>query len=282
MAQQAKKAPRKRTPLLLAERFGAAIPAMARRLALMLLAALILGMLLAGLAAIDIAWLRVLLSAAILLAILMLFFTEGVGQGAKDAQESRRARRALKAGQPLSPQDRAACFHPLKPILAALIVFALPLVLAAFVSLTAKPYQHTLQDLPTWLTQLYASREDITAPLAAYQEAAAPEARTWIRMVVRIVEMPFVGFFMDPERQAEWLDRLSFLFVLLYPIAYIAGYFVGPGRQRKLEEQERKAKRVAKRRQERSTLAEQLTRSGGEVHYGQRGDTPEKEKKKLV
>ena len=64
-----------------------------------------------------------------------------------------------------------------------------------------------------------------------------------------------------------------------YPLMFIAGYLLGPKRQSRLAAKERKAKKVAVRRAERRTLAEELTRGGGEVHYGQRNDAPGKGKK---
>ena len=270
---------KKKAPLRRAGRWGRTVPALARRLALMLVLTVVLGMLFSGVAAVGSFWVRMLLSGVVLLAVLFLYLNEGLAAGTKDAAESRRVRKQEKEGKPVSDREDAACWHPAKPLLAALIVFGVPMLLAAYIALTAEGYTYTLQDLPTWVQGSYSAREDIMAPLSAYMEAGVTGPRVFLRLTVRLMEMIFVGFFTDPQKSAALLDGLAPAFLAAYPLTFIAGYLLGPKRQSRLAAKERKAKKVAVRRAERRTLAEELTRGGGEVHYGQRNDAPGKGKK---
>ncbi len=266
----------------MAHRWGAPVPRMACRIALLLLGAVVMGLMFSGLSAISTRVVRILLSAVMLAGITALFFAEGLSCGMKDAAASSRAARLEKESGAVPAAEDAACWHPMKAATALILVFVLPLALAGFIALTAEPYHYTLQDLPTWLTSTYGSREDVMAPLAAYLQPEAPGIRIWIRMAVRLMEMPFIGFFPDPQKQAFALDTLSPLFLLIYPLAYLAAYCLGPRRQAALEARERKAARAAVRRQGKKKLADELTRGGGEVHYGQRRDADRQEHKRLV
>ena len=249
----------------LARAWAKDVPHLARRIALLLLAAVVLGLMFSGLSAISAPFVRAGISVLILAVILALFASEGLGAGMRDAAAGRRAARMEAEGKTLLPEEDAACWHPLKAAAALLLVFAVPLLLALFIALTAEPYRYTLQDLPTWLTATYGAREDVMAPLGAYTEQAAPDARILIRIVVRLMEMTFVG-----------------VFLLAYPIAYFAAYCLGPRRQAALEKRERKAVRAAVRRQGRKKLADELVRGGGEVHYGQRTDAQRGKDRRLV
>ncbi len=266
----------------LARAWAKDVPHLARRIALLLLAAVVLGLMFSGLSAISAPFVRAGISVLILAVILALFASEGLGAGMRDAAAGRRAARMEAEGKTLLPEEDAACWHPLKAAAALLLVFAVPLLLALFIALTAEPYRYTLQDLPTWLTATYGAREDVMAPLGAYTEQAAPDARILIRIVVRLMEMTFVGFFPDPQKSALLLDRLAPVFLLAYPIAYFAAYCLGPRRQAALEKRERKAVRAAVRRQGRKKLADELVRGGGEVHYGQRTDAQRGKDRRLV
>ncbi|MBR1407924.1 MAG: hypothetical protein IJ573_03380 [Clostridia bacterium] len=266
----------------MARRWGAPVLRMAGRIALLLLGAVVLGLMFSGLSAISTWIVRILLSAVILAGITALFFSEGLSCGMRDAAAGSRAAKLEAEGTAVSAEEDAACWHPLKAAAALLLVFAVPLILAGFIALTAEPYRYTLQDLPTWLTSTYGAREDVMAPLAAYLQPEVPGMRVWIRMAVRLMEMPFIGFFPDAQKQAFALDTLSPLFLLIYPLAYFAAYCMGPRRQAALETKERKAARAAVRRQGKKKLADELTRGGGEVHYGQRRDAEKQEHKRLV
>ncbi len=273
---------RGRVPLRLAEHWGSAVPKMARRAAFALLIAVVLGMLFSGVSGMGQVYIRIPLAVLVTAACVALFFAEGLGCGTKDAMESRRVRKVEREGGAARPKELADCWHPLKCAAALLVVFLLPMALAAWIALTAEPYRYELQDLPLWLTENYGTREEVMAPLAAYLEEAPPAgARVILRIGLRALIMPFIGFFSDPQTEVFRLDRLSPLFLALYPLSFFAGYLLGPRRSRRIARQERRSKKTAVRRAEKSSLAEELTRGGGEVHYGGRADSG-KDKHKLV
>ena len=249
---------------------AAGIAALARRAAFSLLIAVVLGMLFTGAAGISDARIRVPLMALCALLSCGLFLLEGLGCGAKDAAEDRRRRRKAKEEGTPAPEKGARVFRPGKCLAALALVFLPLLAVALWIAATAEPYRYQLQDLPLWLTGSYGSREEIMRPLAAYFAEEPAGARVWVRMALRVVLMPFVGFFSDPVRSAETLDRLSPLFLSLYPLAFLAGYLAGPRREARIAKKERRAKKAAVRHAEKRSLAEELTRGGGEVHYGQR------------
>ncbi len=253
-----------------AEGWKRALPAVCRRLAVAALAVVVLGMLTGGMAAVASGVLRAVLSGAILAALLAVLVIEGIGAGMKDASVSFRAARAKKEGKPVLPEDKQACWHPLKAVFASAIVFAIPLLLCVFIAATAKPYQ--LPETPAVSEEdSMSSRTQADSEKETEQEPIG--ARIWVRVIVRMTEMAAVGLFGDPEKNALLLDRLTPLFMLLYPAAFTAGYCLGPYRQAMLEAKERRAAWRALRKHKSNRLADELTRGGGEVHYGHRAES---------
>ena len=273
---------KKGKPIRLSKAWGRGVLPLAGRAAVMLLAAVLLGMLLSGVVSSEASLMRTALTVIVLALILLLFLQEGLRAGTGDAVTSRRVRRMEKEGYTPTEKEEAGCWHPAKAAAALAVVFVIPLALAGYIALTAQPYTYTLQDLPTWLTSNYGAREDIMAPLAAYQETTGMSARIVIRIVVRFMEMVFIGFFADPLRSALTIDRLAPVCILLYPCVFFIGYLVGPKAASKIAARERRSMRAAVRKAEKHSLAEELTRGGGDVHYGQRSNIGREEHKRLI
>lgn len=270
------------TPIRMAEKWGSAVPKIAKRVAFALLIVVVLGMLFSGISGIGQSFIRIPMSILIVLISLALFVLEGLSCGTKDAAESRRVRKLERDGLRIDLKDLADCWHPGKCIIAILLVFLLPIGLAIWIAVTAEPYRYQLQDLPLWLTENYGTREEVMAPLAAYlTEEPSASPRIILRIGLRALIMPFIGFFSDPQIEVYWLDHLSPLFLFLYPFSFFTGYLFGPWRSRKIATKERRSKKIAIRRAEKRSLAEELTRGGGEVHYGGRAEE-KGEKHKLV
>ena len=124
------------------------------------------------------------------------------------------------------------------------------------------------------------SRGDVLAPLGAYTAGQGLTALDWMRLLVRLPEMIYINFFGDPQRMSAMIDRLSPLFIASYPLAYAAGYLLGPKVNRKQEKQNRRAKKAAVRKAQKSNLVEELTGAQGQVHYGHQKE--EHKKKELV
>ena len=245
------------------------------------MAVIVLGLMFSALQSIGSYWLRAVLSLLIVAGLLLIHYSEGLSKGLGDAQASRAYERALHAGQTPSEGD-SGCYHPLKAVCASLCVYGLPLLLAAFIAATAREYTYTLQDLPAWLTSGYSARSDVMAPLAAYAQQAGVSVYEILRVLVRLLELIFVNLFEDPLTMSAAIDRLSPLMIATYPIAYVIGYLRGPAHSAKEVAMNRKAKKVAVRKAQKSHLAEELVGGGGDVHYGHKAQDDQKKRKELI
>ena len=212
----------------------------------------------------------------------MLFYSEGLNKGARDASESRQLAKLEKSGIAIEAREDAACYHPLKALCGCAAVFILPLLCAVFLALTAEEYTYSLQDLPTWLTNSYGSRQDVMAPLSAYMQSAGTSIVDWVRVFVRLFVLLFVNLFEDPQRMSAAIDRIAPLCMLLYPAAYMIGYLRGPAANDKMETQNRKAKKVAVRKQKKSSLAAELVGDANAPHYGHQRESDKPKKKELI
>ena len=244
----------------------------AGKLLILLFATTLIGLMFSGLQAIEIPWLVTVLSVLILSGQIMLYLNEGISTGARDTEISRRVEKQEKDGLHIMQADDSACYSPVRAAAAAGIVFAVPILLALFVALGSKPYTYEMQDLPSWMTAGSSNRTDIMLPLGAYSSNLSMTIVDWCRIGVRALGMVFVNIFPDPLHQNQLIDRAMPLFFLLYPAGYMAGYFMGPRRQAIMARKQRRAKKVAVKKAQRSSLAEELTKTGAEVHYGQRND----------
>lgn len=273
---------KKRKPVRRAQHWIGQTPRMAVKLLAILVAIVALGLMFSALQTIGSAPLRVGLSLLIISGMLLMCYSEGLTKGANDASISRMCERLQKEGHAISEENDRGCFHPMKGVLAAALVFVVPLVLAVYISLTATPYTYALQDLPGWLTQTYGVRSDVMAPLAAYGQSSGITAHEIVRMLVRLPSMMYVNLFSDPLTMIQPIDRLTPLFVLTYPMCYIIGYLRGPAAHDKRQAMQRKAKKLAVRKVQKQSMVEELVGKGGEVHYGHKAQQEQHKKKELI
>ena len=280
--KQTPKGKKKRKPLRRAQRWTRETPNMALKLLLLMLGVTVMGLMFSALQAMDTAWLRVMLTLTIALGMLLICWNEGQSKGVRDTGASRLYEETLQKAAAGAKED-AACYHPMKPVLAALMVFAVPLALAAYIALTTQGYSYTLQDLPLWLTDNYGTRADVMAPLSAYAAGeAAMTAADWIRMLVRLPVMIYINLFSDPLVMGRTIDQLTPLFLLTYPAAYVTGYLTAPGAQLKSEKMNRRAKKAAVRKAQKKSLVDELVGDQHGVHYGKKPDSVKHKKKELV
>ena len=270
---------KKKKPLRRAQRWGSRVMPMAGKLLVPLISIVLMGLIFSALQAVG-QGLRIVLALVIIAGMLFFLFSEGLNRGAEDAQASRNYVSLSAKGVKLEAKDDAMCYHPLKALCAVLVIFLVPLALSVLVAATAKEYTYTLQDLPSWLTDSYGAREDVMGPLGAYTAEQGMTAFDWLRMVVRLFVMNYINLFGDPLKMSFVIDRLSPLFILSYPLAYMIGYLRGPASNRRLEKMNRRAKKVAVRRAEKKSLVEELTGAQGQVHYGHKKE--EHKKKELI
>ena len=279
----AKKSTKKqKKPIRLAEKWGSAVPATAKRVLPMTILIIVLGFMLTGVQAIETYWIRAAIAAVTGFAVALLMFYDGVNSGVTDIGASRTCAQAIKDGRQLSEKEDAACYHPLKALCAVLMIFGLPLALAVIVALNAKEYTYVIQTLPTWLTSTYGTRSDVMGPLAAYSQQTGMMLLDWMRMLVRLFELPLINLFEDPQKMTALIDRLSPLMLSLLPAAYMLGYLVSPRRARKIEKLNRRAKKVAVRRAERRKVGPELLGMQNQVHYGHKKGEKARKKKELI
>ena len=72
------------------------------------------------------------------------------------------------------------------------------------------------------------------------------------------------------------------LFMLTYPLAYTLGYLRGPAEYAKQEKLNKKAKKVAVRKQQKSKLVQELLGETNVPHYGHKRDSDKPKKKELI
>ena len=276
-----KKKAKKAKPLRRAQRFGREVPSMAIKLLLTLVGVSVMNLFFSALQAVEAPWLRISLSLTIAVGILMLYFGEGMSKGVVDAQRSRRCEALIAQERRISEKEDAECYHPLKALLAAVCVFALPLATAAYLGVNAKEYTYTMQDVPVWLTNTYGSRADVMAPLGAYGPTQVMTATDWIRVIVRLPLMVYINLFSDPVRTSAMIDRLSVLMMAIGPLAFVAGYLFAPPVAHKRALKNKRAKKVAVRKAQKKTLAEELVGDQHGVHYGKKV-VKEHKKKELI
>lgn len=273
---------KKRAPLRRAQNWFGEAPGIAGRMLLITVAVIVMGLMFSVLQTLDILWLRIALSLLIASGMALFYYSDGLNKGARDAGNSQQAARLQKAGKAIDPAEDAACYHPLKALAGCAMVFIIPLACAVFLALTTKPYTYALQDLPSWLTATYGSRQDVMAPLGAYLQRAGTSVTDWVRVFVRLFVLIFVNLFEDPQRMIATVDRVVPLFMLVYPAAYVIGYLRGPAANEKLQSQNRRAKKVAARKQKKSSLAAELVGENNAPHYGHKRDSDKPKKKELI
>ena len=170
----------------------------------------------------------------------------------------------------------------MKALCAVLAVYGALILMAVVVALSAKEYTYVLQDLPGWLQDSYGARGDVMAPLSAYSAQQGMTLIDWMRLIVRLPILILVNFFPDVQTMSATIDRLSPLMMLVYPLAYMIGYLLGPKMNRKRETQNRRAKKIAVRRTQKHTLAAELTGAQPQVHYGHKKEEEKHKRRELI
>lgn len=278
----AKNNAKKKAALRKANHFMKEVPGIALRLVMYIVVTVVLGLLFSMVQGIENYMLRIAITLAVAAVILIFYFNEGVSKGTTDALNSRQLVRLEKAGKTITAKEDASCYHPLKAVCGALLVFCLPLALAIVLALFTKDYTYILQDLPVWLSGSYGYREDVMGPLAAYMQMGGTTALDWIRIIVRMFVLVFVNLFEDPQLSSALIDRTAALFILIYPLAYVLGYLRGPSEQAKMEKANKKAKKIAVRKQQKSNLVEELLGESNVPHYGHQREKDKPKKKELI
>lgn len=231
----------KKTKLMLAKGYGGAAAKAALGLAGVLFSLIILGLMFSALQGLESVPLRVAITAVGLFSILSFFVIDGVTAGAKDTKQSDFCMRLTKEKKTPEAHALSLCYHPMKPVITCAIVFTVPVLLGLFIAANAGVSQ---------MTQV-------------------PGPMDWVRLAARLPVMVWLNLFGDPSESMVIIDRMTPLFSLSYPIMYVVGYLLGPQMFERQKKDMRRANKLAARKAGRSKLAEQLTKTGADVHYGE-------------
>ena len=104
---------------------GRVLP-IAGKMAVILAAVVVMGLMFSALQAIGSVLLRDIISLAIVSGILLMCYSEGLTRGVTDVDASHAADKLEKEGKTLEKREEAACWQPMKAVLACLIVFGIP------------------------------------------------------------------------------------------------------------------------------------------------------------
>lgn len=189
-----------------------------------IVASAVLFLFLGQIMALDAAWLRIAINAAILAGFASMFYTSGVNQGENDVSFAEIALARRQEGKPVGKEDLNRCFHPAKGYV-TMFFGALPFVLLCLAyAFMARKETYSLGALPSWLSA-YQNRLDISLALSYYSDLEAFGLEDALRVLTRLIIFPFVNI-VGPDNPDGLLlvERLSPLLVLLAPCFYGVGY----------------------------------------------------------
>ena len=161
----------------------------------------------------------------------------------------------MEKGIEVSEAEKRIPFHPVKGFVIGFAGSALFLILAVILAVTAQRQMTGAGVLPSWLDS-YMRRSEINGALAQYTQSGSVYFADIIRIVVRILIMPFISLAGAENRTLLLtIERLSPLFVLIPAISYGSGYLLGTSRRTKVHSEiaENRRRRVSRERREKKT-----------------------------
>ena len=171
--------------------------------------------------------LRILLNLLVEGLVVALFYSNAIGRGTDAVARGEILYQKQERGTPFADLEQALCFHPLKGYLNGLLG-SLPILLCALaLAVMARRQSTGFGVLPGWMNG-YLARDEIGGALAAYTAHPGLTVEDVLRIVIRVVLMPFVSMIGSENRDGLLLlERLSPLLVLLPACAYGTGYLQG-------------------------------------------------------
>ena len=171
--------------------------------------------------------LRILFNGVLVAAIGLLFLQSGASKGTAAVNQGEIMLQRQEAGREVNLEDRRGCYHPLKGYIIGLLGSVPYLVCCLLLAATAQRVMTGLGALPSWISNLQR-REEIGGALAFYSQTTPMQLEDMMRVVVRMLIMPFVN--MVGATNADGLltrERLSVLPMLLPALCYGVGYQQG-------------------------------------------------------
>ena len=191
---------------------------------------MLMNVLLSALMSLETAWLKALVCILIILGTVVLFFLAGAGSGTKLVARSENFYDRKASGRTMYAGEEASCYHPLKGLLYALVGSLPVLAVAIWLALIAQRQVTSYGVLPSWVST--SAQPQLAAALDYYNTAATTSVETILRVIVRLLILPYVGLVGSESSEALLtLERLSPLLLLLPAISYGIGFTQGPARR---------------------------------------------------
>ena len=191
------------------------------------------------------------LNVALLLVTWLIYYSLGQSAGAQAVNHGEIMLRRLETEREVSQAERARCYHPLKGLITGLLAAAPLLVLTAVFALITKRQMYTPGMLPSWVSSM-SSRPDILEPLTVYTTVPPFSAEGVVRIIVRMLVMPWINLFgQGGADQLLLVEPIAPLLILLLLLCYGLGYLLGTRERARvhanIEEGKRRQRRKANR-----------------------------------
>ena len=190
--------------------------------------------------------------------ILIIYWNKGAELGTDGVARGEILYQHIQKGQDASEGERKIPFHQAKGFLIGFLGSLLFLVFALILAFTARKQMTGAGGLPSWM-DTYMRRSEISGALASYTQTDPMNITDILRIVIRLLIMPFISMAGAENRGALLLaERLSPVLVLLPAIAYGAGYLQGPARRKRIHTEiaaNAKKRRIREKREKRSRIS---------------------------
>ena len=172
--------------------------------------------------------LRILCNAVLLLAVGMVMFAEGSNQGETDVGFAEIAQERLDEGRKVAVSEHDLCYHPMKGLFTMVIGILPVFIVCCVYAVLAEKQHYTLGVLPSWVST-YESQSEISQALAFYHEATPFALADALRVIVRLINFPYVTMAGVEDYNAMYIaDKISPILCLIVPFFYVLGYRRGP------------------------------------------------------
>lgn len=189
--------------------------------------------------------------------IVIIFWNKGAELGTDGVARGEIVYQHLQKGQEVTEGEKKIPFHPAKGFLIGIVGSLLFFVCALILALTAKQQMTGAGGLPSWMDS-YMRRSEISGALASYTQTDPMTVTDILRIIVRLLIMPFISMAGAENRGALLLaERLSPILVLVPAIAYGTGYLQGPARRKRVHTEiasNAKKRRIREKREKRSRI----------------------------
>ena len=208
----------------------------------------------------DQPWLNIMVNVSVLAATYLMFSQFGMNAGADAVNQGEIMFSRQEKGRPVADWERSLCYHPMKGFLSAAIGIIPVLLCSIVLALIAERQMTSLGILPSWVGS-FEGRQEIGNALAVYHETGSMSLESVMRLIVRMMVMPFVNIIgADHKDVMLLLERVSPLINLLPVLAYGLGYVNGVGVRTSVHTNIALGKKKAKRKQAKERRARRQAR----------------------